>query len=362
MPLDRKPLEIDPAEIAQLHWSFRNRWPESGRDDIVLNEGLKRLLGQLHRVGTRRRPSVCLHPDGCDRKAIRSHEISRRGSLACLAQNGHLVRLALPFNLRDFPRALQPDQIGVGKASTFSGLCDHHDNLLFAQLDADQIPDTRTSGLVAAARSIYASYGRALDFAFLYERLMDLAENVPSASNELRAFLSDLHVQANLEAEGALLALRSWPCTGSRGAFPESYFHVLAYRVPNLGFAASGFWDVRYDLNGHPVGRSNYLEPPQHVAFSVLPDVNGAFVSLVCARGEKSPVDGILRPLIHDVFCTVEERIWELALRYCGTLVFNPTVWSAKTAEWREAVVQFSTQRLLSGHPMWPNIALPVPI
>jgi hypothetical protein len=83
----------------------------------------------------------CFHPNAskndCGGKIIKAHTIQRNGGLNKIARDGHVYNCLLhrqwPFasNQRDEKPAL----VGAKPASTFTGFCARHDNLIFAPIE-----------------------------------------------------------------------------------------------------------------------------------------------------------------------------------------------------------------------------------
>lgn len=82
----------------------------------------------------------CLEPnEACKRSAIRAHSIPSSTVMAYLAQGGHVVMPQIRHYVNQ-PYTVEFGRIGKNKASTFTGLCDQHDNEIFRPVD-DRLPD-----------------------------------------------------------------------------------------------------------------------------------------------------------------------------------------------------------------------------
>lgn len=78
--------------------------------------------------------SRCFFSDKCQAKAIKAHSIQNKGVLEELAENGHVIMPQIIQNLDNIPR-LEFNEVGKNKATTFTGLCKQHDNMLFKPID-----------------------------------------------------------------------------------------------------------------------------------------------------------------------------------------------------------------------------------
>lgn len=81
--------------------------------------------------------SRCFFPTipECSKKAIQAHSIQNRGVLGELAEKGHVVVLRPIQDLENIPR-VEFQYVGRNKATTFTGLCNEHDTLLFLPIDS----------------------------------------------------------------------------------------------------------------------------------------------------------------------------------------------------------------------------------
>lgn len=72
----------------------------------------------------------------CTGHIVRAHTVPRAGSLTRIARDGHVY--ALVPTLENIARGnglLEPQLVGVNRASTFTGFCSRHDDGLFAPLE-----------------------------------------------------------------------------------------------------------------------------------------------------------------------------------------------------------------------------------
>jgi hypothetical protein len=106
---------------------------------------------------------LCLHPDAsaaaCRGGIVKAHTLRRSADLARIARNGHV------YGLRHNPlippdQLVRPQLIGVNRASTFTGFCQHHDATLFRPLEAlpfEATPEQVTLlGYRTLCREVYA--------------------------------------------------------------------------------------------------------------------------------------------------------------------------------------------------------------
>ena len=85
--------------------------------------------------------AYCLHPeaspDTCGTRIIRAHTIQRKGGLAQITENGHVISVKAGFeDIFKNEGQVIPRQISARDASTFTGFCDRHDNEMFKPVEA----------------------------------------------------------------------------------------------------------------------------------------------------------------------------------------------------------------------------------
>ena len=83
----------------------------------------------------------CLHPEAgaetCSGNIVKAHTIQRNGGLSRIAHKGHVFNCLVHGT--DIGEALrvdsEPNLVGIGRASTFTGFCGFHDDALFAPIE-----------------------------------------------------------------------------------------------------------------------------------------------------------------------------------------------------------------------------------
>ncbi len=72
-------------------------------------------------------------------KIVRAHSIPKAGSLARIAEKGHVLAYVTSLeNLRRNDGRLWPELVGVNRATTFTGFCASHDNKLFEPVESNR--------------------------------------------------------------------------------------------------------------------------------------------------------------------------------------------------------------------------------
>lgn len=236
----------------------------------TLNETLKGLK-QSQRL------RHCLHPDArdgaCRGEISQAHTVPRR-SLETIARSGHVYQFNGDLTtLIKNDGAVAESLVGMSRASTFTGFCEHHDGELFAPLEKKAfVPTPETAFLLtlrAVAREIHDKTvnTRAYDTWRQLERgrSADGQQTVREAAIlfqvGVRAALRDLYdIKRSMDA--------AW----SRDDYSESHF--LAFQLPTPPVVmCSGFTDPKEDFDGNKLQDiGDVLTPSQSIAFTSFAD------------------------------------------------------------------------------------------
>jgi hypothetical protein len=74
----------------------------------------------------------------CSERAIRAHSVQNSHVLDQLARDGHVVGLTPSVTLAEGPK-IDFALVGRNQATTFTGLCSRHDDLIFAPIEKPEL-------------------------------------------------------------------------------------------------------------------------------------------------------------------------------------------------------------------------------
>jgi hypothetical protein len=101
----------------------------------------------------------CSYPnqtaDPCSLTISDAHTIQRRGGLAAIAENGHVLTV-LP-KMKELIKTNgnpSPREVGVGKASVFPGFCSKHDDVIFKSVEGKSLILNKDSAFLFSYRAI----------------------------------------------------------------------------------------------------------------------------------------------------------------------------------------------------------------
>lgn len=129
---------------------------------------------QMHAQNT----TQCYEPkEICASTAINAHSIQKKSVLDRLSENGHVIMPKMLLQ-GSKPSSIRFDLVGCNKATTFTGLCDKHDNEIFKSIDDFEFDLNNSEQLfLLAYRSVLREYHvvrqNAVRFQSVYQKRVD---------------------------------------------------------------------------------------------------------------------------------------------------------------------------------------------
>jgi SEC-C motif len=278
----------------------------------------------LHEFDSQKKFGLCLHPDApteCDKKIVRAHTIQKSGSLAVIAENGHVYsgRNSRPSK---GSQTLSDDLtlIGVTNASTFKGFCSRHDNETFRPAD--------TASVITKEVAFLMSY-RALAYE-VYEKMIA----VPT----MEALRNRIDRGLNFEEQSRAQTEFDLGLQGFRAGLNEHQWHKAAYEKLLVGSWETKFHGFIIELDGiMPIVSSGTFFPEFDFLGNKLQSINSeigtlslmAFNIVVIARKtvavfgwDKDPT-GANRKFINSIKNIINIKISDAILRFCFEICDN---------------------------------------
>lgn len=139
-----------------------------------------------------------MHTD-CTGLIVRAHTVPKSGSLAKIAENGHVY--AFIPTLEDLIKhdgVLPPKLVGINGASTFTGFCSKHDSGLFAPLEQEDFSSRPDQCFLLA----YRAYAREI----YTKKAAAASAQQHSILDRGKSILEQMNIQATSAAYGVGLA------------------------------------------------------------------------------------------------------------------------------------------------------------
>ena len=148
-------------------------WDREAQSPIPLSDMHKRIKMSFN-------TEMCLAPESwkinCDEKISKAHTVQRSGSLTQIARKGHVYSISYDFgkSLTDESDGfVVPKLNGIKNASTFTGFCAHHDNLIFGPLEKQDFTGSSEQcfllGYRAISKELYAKIGAEKNLELMHE-------------------------------------------------------------------------------------------------------------------------------------------------------------------------------------------------
>ena len=275
----------------------------------------------------------CSHPDAspeaCSAKVIRAHTVQRRGGLAAIAEDGHVISpMSAAHDIFKNDRKLVPRRVGIGSASTFMGFCNRHDTAMFRSVESRPTVLTPEACFVLSFRAIaYENFTkqiqlrsseilREMDSGFPFEMQVHFQNYIHSYIAGVRRGVSDT---------------RRWKdhydelFSGRR--FEEHCCLAVEFsrKLPVVG---CGGFHPEHDFEGNPLQRiSRGTSPHEHVTFN-LSILNGKSVVLLGhTERPRGPAAAFLRSFDDVPDEKKADSVIRLAFEHIENIYISPTWW-----------------------------------
>lgn len=278
------------------------------------------------------RLDMCLWPEQeCLETAIRAHSVQNKEVLEQLCRKGHVVMPRVKLNAKKPPTFIF-EEIGRNKATTFTGLCSEHDNILFKPIEACSInyQDPHHLFLLAyraVLKEAHASRKTAIDIQVTFQegvRKGLFPKDEPSPPGELAVdhMISAYLVEEIRKRFNAAYLDKDWTRVEHKLAVIESSPGVAVNSMFTTGIYSKATDAAAFvTLNIFP----NRSTDKTIVVFSFLkenqPEAFQAFESIWSARGDYQ-----------------QYELSKLILRKCENLVIAPALYDAFSDSQKKAI------------------------
>lgn len=226
----------------------------------------------------------CLHPTKaeCSGNIIRAHTLQRNGCLSKIAKGGRVYTFK-DNNVADIKKVdgvLAPKLVGVLSASTFTGLCGHHDNKLFEPIEKYPFVSSTHHVFLLAYRHLCMEVftkRAAMETAPLF-RSMDRGRPHP-LQQMLQGFADDMFRGMRAGLKDAEKVKDGYDKALVAGDFSAMKYYVVRINETPEVMCCGGFFPT-HDFDGNVLQTlDDPAVTPGHLAFSIIAtNVGGAIV------------------------------------------------------------------------------------
>ena len=275
---------------------------------------------------------VCLHPDPstCNRGIIKAHSVQQNGGLSRIAAKGKVYGIR-ENNVGDLSKhngLLAPKLVGVGHASTFTGMCAFHDDQTFAPIEKKPfVACPEHAFLLAyrhsckevftkrAAAKLFsplrtADAGQSIEMQVAFQRSVDAMQG---------GFDRGRRDTETIKAsyDNALLA---------KDYSAVRYYVVRFKEVPDVLCCSGNF--PMFDFDGNSLQRLLDNNLPDHVTFSIIAtDAGGAVI--FSWLGDCPCSERLVKSLHKLPDADTGDAIVRHAFEYSENIYMSPTWWEA---------------------------------
>ena len=274
----------------------------------------------------------CLHANAgidCSSEIIKAHSIQRNGTsgLSSIARDGHVYTF-----LTDTAQMIKTGQfsatlIGIGKASTFTGFCGHHDSITFEPIEKHSFTGTEEQIFLLAYRTVCREmfYKRAM--AEHSPALRDMDQGVNYQKQLFIQMTADSHdagVAASLRELGQTKAIYD-SALRKQDYSQIRYYMVTTDKTPSV--VTSGLFQPEYDFEGNLLQDLNDLDLLlDDISLNILPTDKGGVVLL--AWMEQSNVsERLARSLAALQSDALPDATLRLAIEFLENTFIEPNWW-----------------------------------
>jgi hypothetical protein len=204
------------------------------------------------------RGGYCSHPDpvtdACSSTITRAHTVQRKGGLAAIAEEGHVLTVKPTMKeMIETEGNPSPRKIGIGKASVFPGFCSKHDTALFKPVEGRSLTLNAEAAFLFAYRAI------------AYERFSKEAQlrinKIQAEADRGQPFWKQALMQTHLYAVRGGIEVGMQDINGWKRSFDDRLlsgsrdgFHFLAVKFDHvLPLVACGAFHPEFDFDGRPL-------------------------------------------------------------------------------------------------------------
>lgn len=316
----------------KCHFARKSRTP------ISPGEGTSRLHRELKK-------GYCSHPEAnsvnCSDRIVRAHTVQRRGGIAAIAENGHVVSVkSAAQNVVRNRGDLVPCEVGTRSASTFMGFCSKHDNSMFRTVESPIVSLTPESCFLLGFRAVsYELYSKRAELRWMsIMREFDFGKSF--------AYQAELQQRINLHEYGVKRALND--CMRWKNKYDEIFFtsRFQEYRFVGAKYSSvlpvvgCGAFHPEFDFTGKPlqqIGRGT--APHEHVCLN-LTVLNGTSVLVIgWIEGQEGPAESFGRSFADLPNEQKANMGIQLAVEHIENAFLRPSWWGGLSDTVRDALV-----------------------
>lgn len=284
----------------------------------------------------------CLwYTNDCKNPVIKAHSIQNSKILEKLAVNGKLIRLAYELNLESGPIPKFED-VGINKATTFTGLCSYHDELIFRDIEKKDINVDEPYHLILLAyrallREFHSSLSLANHLQDIYEKSNEL--KLPQEWNEeLLMMLPTMYI---LQSYLTYRYKHHFDKILTKSSFDQISNILISFPQNKTTIAVNSMFS--------PI--DNFIkkedkEEPKFIMLNVFPLDSQCYILFSFRTEHKDIVNEFLSPILQAKGKHQLYLISKLILQNCENFVINPEYFDSFSEGKKNAIIEYFFKNL----------------
>lgn len=280
----------------------------------------------------------CLEPsEQCENEPIRSHSIQNSRVLDLLCHKGHVIVPQLT-HVKSIPKVVF-SKMGRNQATTFPGLCAHHDQEMFRPIETAPIDTGDEAHLFllayrAVLKETHASIEEAVKVQLGYQSRVEGGRS-PGGRPDSAGIMA---VEWMMNSYDTYECKRKFETAYLAGDFKR----LGHYRLVFEGTAPSIAVNALFSLDD-----IEWSDDVARVAMNVFPEANCTHVVFSFLREEKAYATQYLQRILDATGHYQRYLVSKLVLQHCGNLVISPTYFDQLSEARREAIVAFFRRTMM---------------
>ncbi|MFA5596215.1 MAG: hypothetical protein WDA26_01445 [Pusillimonas sp.] len=286
----------------------------------------------------------CFWPkEQCSKNAIRAHSIQNGAVLDLLCDNDHVIIPKASLDINTGPKVVF-DKVGRNKATTFTGLCDSHDGILFRPIDTQPFSHLNHEHLFllsyrSVLRELHAQMKTAVDIQKQYEEGVKLGRFDPTKK--------DAAMDKTLVAISGSYSFYLFKFLFDQD-YNKSDFTKLEHKiifVENIPPTVAVSTAYSYQDN---LRYQNDRNNPKVLTLNVFPQNGGLYVIFSFRKEHAGLLESFIEPIVqaerHYKLFLVSKTI----LKYCENIVLKPSIFGSFSEKKKEKIRKYFCENMFN--------------
>ena len=291
-------------------------------------------FGELHaRMHREFNDGYCSHPQAdtetCGERIIRAHTVQRRGGLAAIAEEGHVISVeSAARNLHRNEGRFVPRQVGLRSASTFMGFCNRHDTEMFRTVETGEVRlNPQACFLLGFRATAYEHYMKALQ-----RRIMGLMRHMDAGlSFEEQCAIQQVAYAFEVGVLRGIEDCTRWKHqydTMFREERLDDYRFVAVEYSQVLPVVGCGAFHPEFDFGGSALQRIGHGDAHlEHVTFNLTVLNDRSVMVLGWTEGNQGPAEAFARSFRNLSDRRKPNATVQLAFEHMSNVFMKPSWW-----------------------------------